>query len=514
MKSTKLLYTIIVFVTVYLCCVDVYRAQASESAKSEKISDQTYLRKLSFHLKGLAPSSTEYSELKSLRTAGEKETFFQNKISEYLISPEASDKMVFRLSERFQIQTPSIDLQRYAKLPLAERQMIAYQGYFQDSMTDMFARMARENLSWDFLLTGKSYNLFADKEPNLGNMSDYAFFKTLKADLPESEPQGYNSIDSYQKTGIPVSFQENDSRIAGVLTTPRFLSRFNTTNINRNRKRAAAVFKIFLCDPMFPIIPPPPDRKTSVLNQAFDDVKHGDVSEKQLQNSFTLTDSMRHGADKQCAACHYKLDPMGKTFQNIGMVMNPIASKGTLTFLRPGGEVLKTALNGVGDLGAEIVKQPEYVSCQVDWLWKQYIGSDVILSGERKAELIEKFNSVGRKSNDFIRVLVSAAEFRNRPKRTDKISFAQVSSLLKRCDSCHEPEGYISSLSTGRLEKTQLLKARHRLNLPDSHKDKMPRDWLKWDQKDVDTLKRWLEQGAVDQSEQKTLSDEDLAGAK
>ena len=52
-----------------------------------------------------------------------------------------------------------------------------------------------------------------------------------------------------------VSFAENDLRLAGALTTPLFFSRYATTGINKNRRRAAAIFRIFLCDKMTAAIP-------------------------------------------------------------------------------------------------------------------------------------------------------------------------------------------------------------------------------------------------------------------
>src|SRR5690606_31745414 len=135
--------------------------------------------------------------------------------------------------------------------------------------TDLFARMTRDNLSWDYLLTGKEYLVSSNKNFSR-DITDFDFFRIVRPNLPKN-PE-FTRDEPIQT--VPIQFAADDQHVAGVLTTPRFISRYNTTNTNKNRRRAAAVFRTFLCDPMFPIIPPPPDKKASVLEEAFSDGDH------------------------------------------------------------------------------------------------------------------------------------------------------------------------------------------------------------------------------------------------
>lgn len=502
-----------------LIFVSLFFALSSAAAPAPSLSDAGYLRKVSLHIRGVAPSTEEYAQLGSLKMAEDRAQFIQQKISAYLSSQEAEERMIFRLSELFQIRTPTISTLAYDKLPASKRNYIDSQSlFFRDSMTDIFARLSRDNLSWDYLLTGRDYNAFATYTYDGTDITDYSFFSTLFPNLPESQenPRGnQNNLSEPRPAPIPLHFEADDTRVSGVLTTPRFFSRYVTTNVNKNRRRAAAVFRIFLCDPMFPIIPPPPDRKGAILSNAFNDQLHVGVSEARLESMIKMGDAQRHGSDQRCVACHYKLDPMGRTFQNIGLALSPSPAPGKLTYARAAdGQKFEVPLRGIGDLGKAIARQPEYVSCQIDWFWKEFIGSDVPLTPERKIDLMAKFENVGRRTNDFIRVLVTAPEFRMRPQVSDKISFAQVQPLLKRCDTCHSSVGDIPTFSDGKMGGHILLEMRRRLNLPDGSQDKMPRDWMKWDVKDLNVVKAWIEQGAVDSSGQAMLAPADLKGAK
>lgn len=479
---------------------------SNSGADPNSLSDAGFLRKASLHIRGIEPSLTEYSTLRSFQNSQARQEFLQNTLRNYLISSESQDRMVFRLSERFQLLTPNADETLFPK----NARDVIQESFMsllvrKDATKDLFARLVRDNLPWDYLLTGKEYNAYPLPEEinNVTEINDIDFFSILSPDLEENPPaEGQSRL---------IRFPENDLRIAGVLSTPRFLSRYTTTNVNKNRRRAAAVFRIFLCDPMFPIIPPPSDRKGTYLDKVFNDQDHKGVTESLLERVISLNDAQRHGSDQRCISCHYKLDPMGRTFQNIGLAVSPQPSPGALAYARPqSNQKVNIKLRGLGDLGKEITKQPEYVSCQIDWFWQEFIGSDIPLRPDRKQELISQFESVGRKTNDFIRLLISSPEFRTKPRPQDRISFFQVQPLLQRCDNCHSSEPNIPSFAEGKFSHRDMLEIKFRLNAPDGHRRKMPRDWTKWNPQDLQLLKTWINQGAVDSSGQPILSADDF----
>jgi hypothetical protein len=186
---------------------------------------------------------------------------------------------------------------------------------------------------------------------------------------------------------------------------------------------------------------------------------------------------------------------MGKTFQNLGNVLSPLAAAGHLTFNRLNGERMDQRVNGIGELGKLIVQQPEYVSCQVEWFWKQFIGQDVVLYPDRKEKLIEIFNSVGHRVGDFIKTLVGAPEFVNRPVKLDHIAFAQVAPLLNRCNTCHQAnELGIAKFEEGNFTPDLLAEMRRRVNLPDYDESRMPRNWPIWRPQEIEMVKNWLDQ--------------------
>jgi hypothetical protein len=490
----------------------------SSNRPNRRLSDVGVLRKASLHIRGFAPTADEYQELADIRVPEARAQFIEAKVTEYLRSKWHENRMVFRLSERFRIRTPSLNSENPEIAHALPKDYPIFFTPGPDALTDLFARVARENLSWDELFTGKSYNLYPQtlqkSAPfNYGPSSDFGFYRAVKADIsiPFESTGAVDSSTLDQKEAsadfvLPISFAADDARVAGALTTPRFVGRYSTTAINKNRRRAAAVFDIAFCDTMIPSIANGgSDRKHEFLDKGF--AKNFIVTDQDIAKVTGVSANARHGTDSDCMACHMKLDPMGRTFQISGLALNPVASPGALVLVRPGKQIFMQKVKGLGDLGEAITKQPEYEDCQVTYFWNQFIGNDVALTRNRKNSLIEKFNQVGRKTNDFIKALVLSDDFAVVPKTDGLVPFSAVKPLLKRCDSCHNDEGTIppfSSLPIGFSETKKenqewLQNMNKRLNLPDSNKDKMPKDWrANWSDDDINLVKNWIRGGAAD----------------
>src|SRR4051812_24974075 len=73
------------------------QAPVAQKPGGARISPQSYLRKLSFHLRGQTPERSEYQALAAAQASGAQETFFKAKIAEYLESVQHIDKMSARL---------------------------------------------------------------------------------------------------------------------------------------------------------------------------------------------------------------------------------------------------------------------------------------------------------------------------------------------------------------------------------------------------------------------------------
>lgn len=407
-------------------------ASAVAVAQPVPLSDFSYLRKLSLHIQGVPPSKADYQALTKAKRENKTPEFFDSVISTYLVSPGHQAKMTIRLEESFRLTTSTVRPRLPGETPLPQ-----YQNPYGNMLNDLFLRMTKENLSWDSLLTEKNYAAFSNS--NFSGGGDYSF---LKAILPQIIPDKVPDTISPPGGGQPpepapiaISFAGDDARVAGALTTARFFRRYGTTQLNKNRKRAAAVFNIFLCDPMSAAIPDRPASPDDDLGRAFPDTST--ITEGDIKRSVATND--RHGGDQACAKCHYKLDPAGQTFMTSTLVLSPIASPGRLTYRdQKTGVLIDQPVAGLGGLGEALVKQDQYVRCQVDRLWTWFVGEDRPLNEAREKEIIAEFNRVGRKTNDFVRVLVSTPEFKTRDLRTEsEIMAGQVKGVLKNCASCH-----------------------------------------------------------------------------
>jgi Protein of unknown function (DUF1588) len=436
------------------------------------------------------PEFAEFQDLRKAEQQNQTQIFFDRKVKDYLETPEFAEKMRFRLSESFAMRMP----QGYVGLP-----EIATVSQVQNSAFDqMIFDIAAKNKSWDRLLTEKSYKIFSNTQLGIGG-SEASFYRSIRpADVPSSEV--YPPFE--------LTFPANDPRIAGVLTTARFFRRNVTTNLNKNRKRSAAIFKFFLCDEM---------RTVSVdqsgqLDQLLDTVFPETPSESKLREHFVQTDP--HGQDPACIKCHERLDPMGKTMLLSPTALSAKASPGRLFFRRADGSVVDQPVSGIGDLGEKIIVLPEYESCQVQHFWKWFVGENISLTTARQQELINNFNAVGRRTQDFVSYLVTQPEFRKSAVETPSEKMAREVRLpLAACTKCHaqEPDAKavpdFTQWPIGKNMKRWIAKIEKSTDLcGDGSKAEMPppKTWkLKSEEKAL--LIQWIDLGAPDEKGQRQL---------
>lgn len=459
------------------------------------MSPVSYLRKLSLHIRGQTPERGEYQELTRAIEKNQVEQFFKDKAAAYLKSPEHIDKMSFRMEELLQVRATAVPyhsplLDIYADGgPFVLRLVDPYTA--RNSMNELIRRMVAQNLSWDTLLTGRTYRAFpAPYVVSSLNTSDFLFFSDAAGVPANSEAEA------------DVHFAPDDPRVAGILTTSRFFGRYVNTALNKNRKRAAAIFRTFLCDDMKAVIVDEKGNQNEILDKVFPQ-PGGNTPIGGHSQSATMADP--HGNDPACMKCHYKLDPMGKTFQDSGMILAPLASPGALVFTRANGAKVQVPVSGVGGLGQAITEQPEYVNCQVGHFWRWFIGEDKPLTPVLAAELAAKFEEVKRKPNDFIAYLVSRPEFGFVPNQESNAELiTSVKRVLKNCNGCHALEGVpsftdwpIGGTEAGHQKMLGFI--RNSLALDGSSKPRwMPPKNSSWQPSSTDlaTLQRWFDMGA------------------
>ncbi len=411
-----------------VCC---FQAQALE------LKSAALLNKMSMTLTGKPAATADQVAISKLPNQTEQKTFLDQKMNQYMKTAEYAQKVVFNLYELFQFKNP--ESVRYLLQRYDARMYAPY------STNILFRSLAESNLSWDMILKSKQYTLTTNYLGMYSQLSntDFGFFGSVM-DLP-NPGDGYANLDKY--TDLPLAprnirFDEDDPRIAGALTTPPFFTRYATTGINKNRRRAAAIFRIFLCDSMSAAIP-----AAMGIDPALYDILYpkGDsgvgnsagMTENEVRAILNKDDQI-HGTRADCRSCHYKLDPMGSVFTTSSASLGSMPSPGALAYKNSSGKMVNTPVSGIGEMAEVLTKQDDYVRCQINHFWKWYIGVDVPLTEERMTELRQTFEKVNRRTNDFTKSLLLSKEFSVRELPNELRDLANnVKGFLQRCQSCH-----------------------------------------------------------------------------
>lgn len=479
----------------------------------EMLSTAKRLKRLSILTTGEQPS---FDLIERLKTLDEKDSsvFFNQISKDYVQSPHFNDVMVDRMSDLFMIKKP---------LRNTNVQFFAEDNRFT-SLHLLFHRIVSENRSWDELLTSQ----VVGQSSRDGKLIDERYYEEVSNESTKKVIEK-NILDNYLKSisdifkdkkadqavPAPANYTQIDSpQIAGVLSDPHFLDRYPTTTINQNRKRAAAIFNIFLCDEIRAVILPDESVQKELDEIGFD--------QKDQKKSPNFNNVQRHADDPKCSTCHYKLDPLANVFKSVSGKISKRSVPGYLSFKRKSGELVKIKFNHAQDLAQALVSQPEYAGCQVRHFWDWFIGSDVSIDAETEQLLIAKFNELERKPKDFVRYLVNMKSFYQFPKQTEEnINFHAVSGLMKNCQSCHDSEVMAPKLDTLPFsnfgDKKDHSKVIDKLIssldlLGDGSKASMPPINAGWKVSSSERAKLlvWLSAGAPDDSGEKTWHNESI----
>lgn len=451
-------------------------------------SYETQLFKLSKSLKGVPPTLEERTALQNSISWNKAEAFLAAKTQEYVKTPQFNLKLKQKVDElmRFIPQTGSLTANFGANRPTAY---------------DLFVEnLIAQNLSWNHLLTGKSYRTRTQG----GFFREETEFYSILKNIPDN--LDYPTSSSSERALEIYDFDANDSRIAGVLTTPRFFDRYVNTALNKNRRRAAAVFRIFMCDTMIPSVPTQDSASEKAdYDRIFPD--HKNLTESQIRKSLA---GNVHGQQADCMACHYKLDPLGQTFGFSSSTAAPKPAPGALRYQGQDGRKVDITVTGVAELGQKIAEQPEFAKCQVSHFWRWYIGKDVPLTAAKEEELVKKFDQVGRKPQDFVAHLVTLPEFKEKPQilTEDQLLARRTVKIFKNCTSCHDSTGEavwdltdLPYSKDPRRREKMIKEIREILDIDgNGARAEMPPEDSLWQlsSDEFDTIKQWLNRGAPD----------------
>lgn len=408
---------------------------ATHAGADTALNNTERLRRLSLLMRSQDISTEEWKASRS-KAGAEFDAYFAEKTRQYSETENFRLSMIDKLSALYRVKSP-----------------FSSSSYGQDNFTSLhvlFDRVVRENRSWDELLTAPVIAL-TPPDPTIFDSlmaSNETFFKDvlatddlkrLRAYTLELEEQGRESDlgSRLRKSPVPLEnrgkiLEVKSPQVAGVLSDSSFLDRLPTTPVNQNRKRAAALFRIFLCDEMKAIILPDEAAKKEIEEAGLD---HAGGTANIPPQSL----AQRHADDPKCSACHYKLEPIAKAYKGVSNRMTNRPQAGSLTFKRRSGELAEVPFRNMQELAQALVKQPEYVSCQVRHFWDWFIGKDVPLTATKEAELVRAFETSGRRPKDFVQYLVRSNDFHRFPQLTaETIRSPHISGILRDCTSCHE----------------------------------------------------------------------------
>lgn len=494
----------------FLFILNVSTTQAGE------VSPEKRLRKLSLHLRGIPPKPEEYDELQVARA--DLTTFFENKTKSYLNSPSYAAKMQTRFAEIFRFRPQSMpienevaDLQNYI---FSEEKLKANEFNYSiyDSAALLFLSLPLKNLSIDQLALSREYIIGNKAQPTdkIENVFDAGFYSSDRDFFRAPLVRNQWSVFSQKKPFVfefTLRADDADKNTMGAVTTLSFFRRYVDTSTNLARRRAAAIFNIFLCDEMRPVSIPSEEENQKLLRESL-----GTLSSGASEHAVAMRSEQRHGTDPACMSCHAKLDPLASAFRGMGDKYSSAPGRGALIY-KIAEHSVNTPFYGLSGLAQVIVQQPEYLSCQTHRFWNWFIGEDVKLSPAREQELIKAIEENGRRTNDIVATLVRAPEFYN-SKETEspaQLSARKAAKVLSDCSNCHRDSGVSillnswpigGSLSTHRAWITKIEEAVD-LKGNGAHAA-MPPTYAGWDKSYIEQsrkdLKEWICLGAPDET--------------
>ena len=316
--------------------------------------------------------------------------------------------------------------------------------------------------------------------------------------------QGENTqtlFDLESRPGPPIKIPlaPTEKRFRGLFSSPEFLATYPDTETNKNRKRSGQVFRIAFCE--------------SLRNNQFTALHQPRVGLEE-----------EHGQNPDCIGCHRRLDPMARFFDQwrpllpSGGLLNydPLRlSEGTVYIGGESGMERALAGRGDGDLGALIVKQPEFASCVSRLAWQYVFGLEVPLNEPFQRELNSQY-AASERFNDLVRKSLQHPYFWS-TQEPPSLNYGDVKIDFLGCGDCHR---------TSRLTQFDPLQYPFQAN-PEANASLLARIWSALNHRDgfrpmpetprpqlpqesLDRMRSWISSGAQDGSGSRTITEEQI----
>ena len=310
---------------------------------------------------------------------------------------------------------------------------------------------------------------------------------------------GVKVLDSLpDEAGAPklVRLSPEETRFRGLFGSLEFLQVYPDATTNLNRKRANQVFRVAFCQ--------------SLANTVSLPTLHASLADD-------------HGTNPDCVGCHRRLDPMARFFDHwrpptidgsFAEWDPAAASAGTVLLGGPLGTDRSYPGNGDGDLGAIVIRQPEFPLCMADLAWQYVFGKEVALDEQTRQAMSARF-SASRRFNDLVADALNHPYFWS-DAEAPALVYTDVKPRLRDCRGCHANSGgtrFDSNVYPFRADLAENLALLKRMWGALSHyagfrpMPEAPRPNLS--QEDMDALRAWIESGARDEQGMPTVTDEE-----
>lgn len=460
-----------------------------EFSAAAVLSPEDYLYKISNRLTGKWPTANEYKELNAelQRTNCNEvncaEDYFRKYIRNKMQTPEFYSESVLKTYEKFGFQIPG-----RIPFPISESHKSSYYGY----STELFFiyRIFYDNLSVDELFTSGIY-----WKPVFDSETSYETYRDAFYHIQDKDKWSASEVDTARYEHIKnLKFEQRDfsshPNVAGLFSTEKFLKRYWNTPANGNRKRAAAIYKVMLCDPMLPAL----ERNNQKTREEALALGHTDLQIK--DKSFAELIKNRHANQKDCASCHQRLDPIANTMRPLELGISTFPAAGRLRYYTAFNELKDFPVANFKDLITKITQQHKYSECQLNWMINWIVGKDIEIHPMRYIELLSKFESNQRKVKSIIEELLLSKEFQGQEvSYPQPESFVKAKDVLQNCNFCHS--SFLRS--NGDQLKINLTKISFKLDLQHNGENKsMPPSTHWWEPSvlELETVKQWIQQGA------------------
>lgn len=459
----------------------------------QELPPHVFLNRITNRLIGRWPQPKENEALskemrsKNCASVACLDRFFRDYIEEKMEDPAFYAMAYSKVTERFGYKSPPSPL---LSLIIEAGREMTNTGEGRDFM--LVYRTFKENKSIDELFT--SQRITDPIYPGLsvsGGNADFFSIDSSPVGMGAESPTSYSLI---LEDGRGVAASEYTLRghpnIAGMFSSQRFLTRYWNSPLNANRKRAAAYFRVMLCDAMSPAL----ERETQKEKELR--IALGISDEKLTEEELKKIHLNRHGNQKDCAVCHNRLDPIGRSMRGMENGISGVPFKANLRYLDPNGKLTDIPVDNFSKLITKTTEQSKYLDCQVNWMIETYLGKDLGLQPQRFAEIVAIVEKKKRRVKDIVTELMMLPEFRGlNQKIVEPAALVSAKAALSNCTECHRS---FFSLRPEQL-KARMSRIAVCLDLPGEGQERAmpPSDhWWHPSQGEVLAVRDWIRQGA------------------